>query len=147
MVLLHILRSFADLSIFTLILRKAHGCTVGRSYARWTVTWKCGKQGQKDSNLNLACLHGTTELARKSGQWSELAVDASISTELGNKDSQLRLQKNLSILTSVGFCLSLLHVNLWFLHLISQSSATSNAARNLPMILLFKFRLFLSLAS
>lgn len=65
----------------------------------------------------------------------------------GKAASHSELTKNLSMLTSVGCSLSLLQVKRLFLHLISFKPAVSIADLNLPIILLLRLRLFLSLAS
>lgn len=85
---------------------------------------------------------GAVALARRRGEWSEHDVHAAIRRKDGNNASQQMLQKNLSMLTSVGPPLSLFHVNLLFLHLISRSPAASMAALNIPIIRLLSLWLF-----
>ena len=55
---------------------------------------------------------GACAFARRSGQWSEQAVDATMRVCEGKSGSQSVLQKNLSMLTRVGLRRSLLQVNL-----------------------------------
>ena len=145
--LLQIFRSLATRVILVLSLAKAQRSVVGRFHALSTVSWKCGCRGQKDSNLNLAHRRGAAAAAGSNGQWSEQEVDAACSRCVGKRLSHAIVQKNLSMLTRVGFLRSLLQVKQRFLHLISRRPLASMAALNLPMILRLMLLLLLSLAS
>jgi hypothetical protein len=117
------------------------------SHASQTTSLKSDTFTQKISNWKISLFLGLSCWHNMMGQWSDIADKSTCNINPGSIRSHFLLQKTRSSRTNVGSYLSLLHVNLRFWRVNSNSSQPSKACLNLPMFLQFRFRLFLSLAA
>jgi hypothetical protein len=114
----------------------------GHHHARSMASWNPWKEGQNDRNKNRFLATDVASMHRSSSAWSEQREGRASNSCPRNRASQSRVMKHLSILSNVGWHLSLLQVNSLPSRWISSSDASLINRQNWPIRLLCNRPLF-----